>query len=83
MYTNDELASALIKEVTTNTSALKGLVKAYKAILQFKSYSTNTDNILKEEYTKVDFKPRYEYAYISIDFDLIVTTSNNCIPGMC
>lgn len=80
---SDTMCQNLISILTTNSAIMKSVLKAKKAVLIAKGYSTDARKIIAEEYAKIDYEPRYNYAYFSILFDLIVTTNNNCYQNFC
>ena len=82
-YTDDKLCQTIISRITTNSNLLRSALKAQKVEVLARSYTTDTEKIVREEYEEVQFKPRYAYSYIAIDVQLTITTSNNCIPGLC
>lgn len=80
---SDVMAQNLIGVLTTNSAVLNATAKAKRATLIATGYSTDSKKIIADEYDKVDWKPRYEYAYFSIDFNLVLITNSNCYQTFC
>lgn len=81
--TQEEIIGAIIKEVTTTNAFLQSELSAKRVRVICKSYKTDREELAREEYTNIDFTPKYSYLYFSIEVELSVLTSSNCIPALC
>lgn len=82
-YFADTLANEIVGYLTTNNSALKSAMKAKKVSILAKSYNTNAKEVGDSEYDNINFEARYTHAYFSVEFELKITTNNQCYADIC
>lgn len=82
-YFADNLATEIMSYLTTNNSALKSAMKAKKVNIISTGYKTDSREVGAEEYDNINFEARYTHAYFSIDFELKITTNNQCYADIC
>lgn len=79
-YLENKIAQNIANKIAeTNNKALRTLLKADSVSFEIKSIKTNRDEIFKDEYSGYDNNfMRYEFLYVSIDYDVIVTGNVSC-----
>lgn len=82
-YFTDSIVMELISTLTTNNSALKGLMKAKSVRVSATKYVTDPISVANEEYSDNQFEARYSHAYFSIDFNLNIISNQNCFNNIC
>lgn len=82
-YASDTFANEILQYLTTNNSALKNQIGAKKVLITSNSYKTDSLAVSKEEYTGINFKPRYSHLYFAINFELKITVNNDCYSTIC
>lgn len=82
-YFEERLVIDLTKRLTTDTAYIKNILQAKKVLISAKKTNIDGRILAQEEYDKVDFEPRYDWAYISIDFEVSVITNQNCFIDLC
>lgn len=80
----DDLAVSIGKIVSRQALEIKTAIGAQNVQVQVLRYETNTDVVLKAEYsgvalTGVDFK----FAYLFIDLNVAITIDPSCIDDVC
>lgn len=83
-YTDDDIANAIIQSISGNNNTIKTSVKAQSARVVPEKYTSNNYEIISGEYQgieKVDIN--YKFAYLSIDFNVVLIINKNCIPNNC
>jgi hypothetical protein len=81
-YTDLEIAEFIAKKISfINNKALRAALSADSVSVEVNGFSTDRDKIWSEEYTGVEMKMPYEYAYVAIDYDIIITGNNSCFPN--
>lgn len=83
VYFEDRLVTDITRRLTSNSVALKQSLKAKRVGIGATKNNIDGRVLATEEYQKVDFEPRYNYAYCSIDFDVKITTNNDCFMDLC
>lgn len=83
VYFEDNFAQTIIKLLSTNSSALKIALKAKRINIVGTNVNTDGRIVASEEYQKIDFEPRYNYAYCTINFNVQIITNNSCLTDIC
>ena len=84
IFTPDQLAAQLVKDLTFTGGDLKRQIKATQLIVRTTVYSTNSEQILQEELSglsNVDFS-RYDLA-IALQINVTINTKIECIDDVC
>ena len=77
------VAQTVIGTLTNNSVALKQSLKALRVNVSATKTSLDGRLLALEEYEKIDFEPRYNWAYLSIDFKVEIVTNQNCFDTLC
>lgn len=84
VFTPDELAAQLVKDLTFTGGDLKRQIKATQLTVRTTIYSTNSEQILQEELSgvsNIDFS-RYDLA-IALQINVTINTKIDCIDDIC
>lgn len=74
----------MIAKVIDTSSGLGTSLNAVSAKAIVKRYSTNGHEILKQEYQNPSINEfNFNFAYLSLDVDLIIIKDKNCIDAIC
>ena len=82
-YFSEKIVNTLIGILTTNSVTLKQAIKAKRISIAVKKYEVDGRILATEEYDKIDFEPRYDWAYFAIEFEVKVVTSTKCFDTFC
>lgn len=82
-YFAEKVSAELIGNLTTNSGALRQTLKAKNVIVSATQTFLDGRVLAKEEYDKIDFEPRYDWAYIGIDFNVNIVSNVNCFETLC
>ena len=83
-YTDDRVASDLIKAITTKTGDLKKLIKARSINISATNYSTNNEEILRREYVNYDKNEiNFKWVLVSVELDVNVIIDTSCFNEIC
>lgn len=83
-FTEDIVAQRIIKVLITKSPNLKLALSATTAKIVVNSYSTDSIQILSEEYSGITKKDiNYKYIYISLDISVEAIVSNECLVQDC
>ena len=83
-FSNDVMALALIRRMNfNNPSDLKAATQASYIESISVTYETNRDVIIKEELNGNGDNTDYEFIYVSLDFQVIVTGNPECFYNTC
>ena len=82
-YFEERFVIDLTKRLTTDTAYIKNILQAKRVLISAKKTNIDGRILAQEEYDKIDFEPRYDWAYISIDFEISVITNQNCFIDLC
>lgn len=78
-YIDDKIASNLIIKITSVIpKATQVLLKAHTSFIEITSYNTNRYEIWNEEHKNLDMGIDFNYAYVAIDYNMIVEGSTDC-----
>lgn len=83
VYFADKLVEALKSLLSTNTAILNAGLKAKKCLIVATKYSTDGRSVASDEYTGIEYEPRYTHAYFSIDFEIKIVSNQNCFNDIC
>jgi len=82
-YFAENVINTLIGSLTTTSVALKQALKAKKLSISAVKYNQDGRILAKDEFDNIDYEPRYDSAFFSIDFDVKITTNQNCFDTLC
>lgn len=82
-YFSEKIVNTLIGILTTNSVTLKQAIKAKRISIVVKKYEVDGRVLATEEYDKIDFEPRYDWAYFAIEFEVKVVTNTKCYDTFC
>lgn len=83
-YTDDDIANEIIVALTGNNNPAKTAIKAQSVNVQAQKYTSNNQEIISQEYSGIDdVDINYKFAYLSIDFNIVVIINKNCIQSNC
>lgn len=83
-YSSYELATELTKALTPKANTLKETLKASRCDILETGYETESSEVFASEYAGVDsVSLDTKYAYVYIDFNIVVQINRECIPDMC
>lgn len=83
-YSEDVIAQTVMRSILIRGGALKTTLKARQATLEVDSYSTNSIEILSEEYSgyaKSDID--HKFAYVALDITINALVTHNCLTQDC
>ena len=83
IYFADKIVEVLKSQLSTNTAVLNLSLKAKKCLILATKYNTNGREVSDGEYKGIDYEPRYTHAYFSVDFDVQITSNQNCFNNLC
>lgn len=79
-YINDKIASNLFNVINgEGTKALKLSIKAEEVFFQVRGYETDRYKIWDEEHKNIPMTLDFSYAYIAVDYSIIVEGSTSCL----
>ncbi len=84
-FSADKLAATLIKGLTFKNGDLKKQIGAVSVVGSAKLYSTDTQQIMKDELTGFDSRSDFNHddIIVGINIDLTITTYKRCIIDPC
>lgn len=82
-YFADNVVEKLKSTLSTNTAVLNSILKAKKTLIVATKYKTNGREVAIEEYSGIDYEPRYTHAYFSVDFEVKIVSNQNCFNDIC
>jgi hypothetical protein len=83
-FTDDRVASDLIKAITTKTGDLRKLLKAKKVNVSVSSYSNNNEDILRREYVNYDLNEiNFKWVVLSLNISVSVIIDTLCFNEIC
>lgn len=83
-YTDDRVASDLIKVVTTKTGDLRRLLKAKRVNILVNSYSNNNEEILRREYVNYDLNEiNFKWVVLSLNLSVSILIDTSCFNEFC
>jgi hypothetical protein len=84
-YSESRVAQDFLSVIArTNNKALRESLRVDSVVFEVESITTDREDIFKEEYTGFEsnfFK--YEYLYIAIDYNILVSGSLSCLEPIC
>jgi hypothetical protein len=82
-YFEERLVADLVKRLSSESAYLKPLLQAKRVLIVAKKNNIDGRILAQEEYEKVGFEPRYDWAYCSIDFEVSVISTQSCMIDLC
>jgi hypothetical protein len=84
VYVDDDLALRIIREISTGNGSLKTDLAAMTVKVKVSGYETGNRILISEEYPGKEAKDfPYQYSYMAIDLEVLVTSDITCIPNTC
>jgi hypothetical protein len=84
-YSESRVAQDFLSVIArTNNKALRESLRVDSVVFEVESITTDREDIFKEEYAGFEsnfFK--YEYLYIAIDYNILVSGSLSCLEPIC
>lgn len=81
-YLESKIAQNICNTIAqSNNKALRILLRVDSVSTEIKNIKLDREDIFKEEYTGFDNFMRYEYLYIAIDYNVIVTGNVSCFEN--
>lgn len=78
-YLESKIGSNIANAIAeSNNRALRILLRADNVSFNVNSIKVDRDEIFKEEYSGMDNFMRYEFLYIAIDYEVVVTGNISC-----
>lgn len=78
-YLENKIVHNIIRTVAeSNNKILRILLKADSISFEINSCSVNRDEIFDDEYSGIENFIRYEFLYVAIDYDIIVSGNVSC-----
>ena len=83
-YTDDDIDNDIIGIISGNNNPIKTAIKAQSVRVVPEKYTSNNYEIISTEYQGIDSVDiNYKFAYLSVDFNVVVVINKNCIPKNC
>ena len=83
-YTDDRVASDLIKVITTKTGDLRKALKAKKVSISVSSYTNNNEEILKREYVNYNLSEiNFKWVVLSLNISANILIDTACFNEIC
>lgn len=82
-YLSDIVIEGIKGVLTTNANSLRTTLKAKRINIAVVKSSTNWIDVASSEYTNVEFEPRYDTAYFSMDFEVTIISNQSCFNDVC
>lgn len=81
-FSTDTISNGLSSRIiqTKFSKATRSLVKASFVEANVTGINNDRDEVWNQEYSNVDNAARFEYAYISIYYDIVVKAGSSCLP---
>lgn len=78
-YLENKVAQNIANVIAeTNNKSLRIALKADNVSFEINSIKVNRDEIFKDEYSGIENFMRYEFLYVAIDYNVIVTGNVSC-----
>lgn len=81
-FTCDRVAITTMKALQNKNPKMRGELNASQVYFDVTAYETDPQKIFNREYDQ-DNKIKYEYCYVSVDFEVRVHTTKECITNFC
>lgn len=84
-YADEKIAIDIYKVLTTDSnSTLRANLSAFRASVKVTEYNTIGHEVFEQEYDGVsDVDVNYDYSYISLNVDVVVTIRQSCLETEC
>lgn len=83
-YSEDVIASTIMRELITHGPALKGALSARSSRISIDGYNTDGPSVLTEEYSGLTIQDiSYNFAYLAIDLTVRATMKKECLTRDC
>lgn len=81
-FTCDRVAITTMKALQNKNPKMRGELNASQVYFDVTAYETDPQKVFNAEYDQ-DNKVKYEYCYVSVDFEVRVHTTKECITNFC
>lgn len=82
-YLSDNVIEGLRGILTSNAASIKTALKAKRINISVVKSSTNWIDVANKEYTNIEFEPRYDTSYFSMDFEITIVSTQSCFNDVC
>jgi hypothetical protein len=82
---SDTIAIDIIKSIVKDSdNELKTSLQAFRVDVMINDYNTISEEVYRQEYSGIDnIQLNYEYNYISLSVDVLVTARQSCLIKSC
>lgn len=77
------LCESIAVNLMSNSTALKQSVKSRKVEIMSSSFDSNSESVFNDQFSGIDYKIDNNHAFISVDYEVKLTTSKNCFDINC
>ncbi len=81
-YIEDKLVQNISNVIsTTNSQVLNNTYKSDMVMISVVGSDTDRYSVWSEEYEGIQMRAQFDYVFVSVDYNLVITGSNDCFEN--